>query len=119
MGGLLTPQALARTTPPNSSSVCNCPSRCVVALICSEPGVTKNCEVVLTPWLRASLAMEAAREKSSYEEFVQDPISPTFSSCGHPFFSTASLNLEIGVARSGVNGPLICGSSSDKLISMS
>jgi hypothetical protein len=38
---------------------------------------------------------------------VQEPIRATFSSEGQPFFTTSSLNLEIGVARSGVKGPLI------------
>ena len=51
---------------------------------------------------------------SSYEELVQEPMRATFSSEGQPFFTTSSLNLEIGVARSGVKGPLICGSNSDK-----
>lgn len=50
---------------------------------------------------------------------MQEPIRPTFSSSGHLFVLTASLNLLIGVARSGVKGPLMCGSSSDRLISMS
>lgn len=45
---------------------------------------------------------------------MQEPISPTFRSAGQPFFSTASLNFETGVARSGVKGPLMWGSSSDR-----
>lgn len=63
--------------------------------------------------------MEAARDISSYEELVQDPIKPTFNSDGQSFSLTASLNLEMGVAKSGVKGPLMCGSSSLRLISTS
>ena len=48
-----------------------------------------------------------ARDISSYEELVQDPIKPTLSSCGQSFFLTSSANLEIGVPKSGVNGPLM------------
>ena len=33
------PQALARTTPPNSRRVSAIPSRSIVARICSDPGV--------------------------------------------------------------------------------
>src|SRR5438046_10445908 len=101
------PQALAKIRPPNSSSVLSWPSRSMVARICSEPGVTVNIDFAFKPWLRASRAMEAARDMSSYDEFVQDPIRPTFNSEGHLFASTASLNLEMGVARSGVKGPLM------------
>ena len=73
-----------------------------------------NLLLVSRPWLAASWAIEAERVMSSYEELVQEPIRATFSSEGQPFFTTSSLNLEIGVARSGVKGPLIWGSNSDK-----
>jgi hypothetical protein len=79
----------------------------IVARICSEPGVTVNRDFALMPWSRASRAIEAARDISSYEEFVQEPIRPTFNSSGQLLALTASLNLEIGVARSGVKGPLM------------
>ncbi len=39
---------------------------------------------------------------------------PTSSFPGQPFSLTASAILEIGHARSGVNGPFTCGSSSSK-----
>lgn len=41
-------------------------------------------------------------------------MSATFSSEGHLLVFTAVANLEIGVARSGVNGPFTCGSSSER-----
>ncbi len=113
------PQALARTIPPNSSNVSSWPSLAMVARICSEPGVTVKVDWAFRPWSSASRAMEAARDMSSYDELVQDPIRPTLSSSGQPLVLTASLNLEMGVARSGVKGPLMWGSSSERLISMS
>ena len=73
-----------------------------------------NLLLVSRPWLAASRAIEADRVMSSYEEFVQEPIRATFNSAGQPFFTTSSLNLEMGVARSGVKGPLICGSKSER-----
>ena len=74
------------------------PSLSIVALICSDPGVTTNCDLggrdqtgivkpsppptysthtdlALTPFSRACLAMLAARVMSSYELLVQLPIS--------------------------------------------
>lgn len=50
---------------------------------------------------------------------MQDPIKPTLRSSGQLLALTASLNLEMGVAKSGVKGPLMCGSSSERLISIS
>ena len=67
---------------------------------------------------RAFFTTDAALEMSSYDEFVHDPISPTSTSMGQLFATAASFILEIGVARSGVNGPLIYGSSSERLISI-
>ena len=58
--------------------------------------------------------MLAERVMSSYEELVQEPIKATLSSVGQSFLTTSSLNLEIGVAKSGVKGPLMWGSSSDR-----
>ena len=49
---------------------------------------------------------------------VQEPNKPTEIVVGHPFAKAASFNLEIGVARSGVNGPLTCGSSVERSISI-
>ena len=108
------PHALAKTSPPTFSNDSIWPSRAIVARTCSEPGVIVNLLLASRPCCLACLAMDAARDMSSYDEFVQEPISPTLSSAGQLFFSTASLNLEIGVARSGVKGPLIWGSSSER-----
>jgi hypothetical protein len=55
---------------------------------------------------------------SSYEEFVQLPIKPTSTFVGHPFAAATSFILEIGVAKSGVNGQFKCGSNVFKSISM-
>ena len=51
---------------------------------------------------------------SSYELFVQDPISPAENSSFHPFFLMKAPNFDIGVARSGVKGPLMVGSMSER-----
>ncbi len=64
------------------------------------------------------MAIEAAFERSSYDEFVHDPINPTFKSSGHFSATALCVNSEIGVATSGENGPFIYGSNSDKLISI-
>jgi hypothetical protein len=52
------------------------------------------------------------------EELVQDPIRPAVSFSGHSALVAASRNLEMGVDRSGVKGPFICGSNEDRSISM-
>ena len=108
------PQAFASTSPPASSKAPIWPSRSIVARTCSEPGVIVNLLLTSSPCAVASLAMDAERDMSSYEELVQEPMSATLSSWGQLFFFTSSANLEIGVARSGVKGPLMWGSSSDK-----
>ncbi len=51
---------------------------------------------------------------SSYELLVHEPIRLAEIASFHPLLLTVSLNLDRGVARSGVNGPLMVGSSSDK-----
>ena len=51
---------------------------------------------------------------SSYELLVQDPISPAENSSFHPFSLMKFPNFDIGVARSGVKGPLIVGSISER-----
>ena len=38
---------------------------------------------------------------------MQEPMRPTRSSSGQLFFLTSAANLERGVAKSGVKGPLI------------
>ncbi|MCY1233308.1 hypothetical protein D9M72_458460 [compost metagenome] len=77
-----------------------------------------NCAFVFNFLSATCLANEAAREISSYEEFVQEPIKPTWICNGQLFFSASSLILEIGVAKSGVKGPFKCGSNSERLISI-
>ena len=49
----------------------------MVARIILEPGVTCNGTLVLTPFSLACSATSAARDMSSYEEFVQLPIRAT------------------------------------------
>ena len=51
---------------------------------------------------------------SSYELLVQDPISPAENSSFHPLSFMKFANFDIGVARSGVKGPLIVGSISER-----
>ncbi len=44
-------------------------------------------------------------------------MSPARSSSGQPFFLSVLANCDSGVARSGVKGPLMCGSSDERSIS--
>lgn len=90
----------------------------MVARICSDPGVTLKGIFDLIPCFMASLAMLAHRPMSSYELLVHDPINPTLISTGQLFFFAFSPNLLIGLAKSGVNGPLTCGSRVSRLISI-
>ena len=53
------------------------PSRSIVFLTCSEPGVIVNLVFRLAPLFTACLAIEAALEMSSYDELVHEPIKPT------------------------------------------
>lgn len=64
----------------------------MVARTCSDPGVMVNADLALRPCEAASLAIEADRDMSSYDELVHDPISPTLSSEGHEFFLTSAAN---------------------------
>ena len=79
------PQALASTVAPTASRSASRPSRSIVALICSDPGVTSNSVFACRPLAAAWRAIEAARVMSSYDEFVHDPISAAEISSGHPF----------------------------------
>ncbi|MNE30387.1 hypothetical protein D3C81_2020430 [compost metagenome] len=101
-----------------SSNVFNKPSRSAVKRTCSEPGLIPNSALVINPLSTACLAIEAARDKSSYEEFVQDPINPHSTFKGQPFLSASSRMRDTGVYKSGVNGPFNEGSSSERLISI-
>lgn len=111
------PQALARTIPPASSNVASVWSRSRVARICSLPGVMKKSATGARPAAEACLTKDSQRVMSAYEEFVQEPIRPAPKVSGHWFAFTVSLKAERGVLRSGVKGPLMCGSSSERLIS--
>ena len=59
------PQAFAKTTAPTASKSASRPSRVMVALTCSEPGVINSRHFDFNPCLAASLAIEAARVMSS------------------------------------------------------
>ena len=76
------PQALASTMPPTASKSASWPSRRIVWWICSEPGVTQSFVFARAPCAVAWRATSAARSRSSYEEFVQLPISAEESAIG-------------------------------------
>src|ERR1017187_444682 len=101
------PHAFASTMPPIFSNMPRYPSLSTVYLTCSEPGVIVNSALAFKPWLVACSAMDAALVISSYDELVHEPINPTSNSSGQPFALTASANLDIGHAKSGVKGPLM------------
>ena len=77
------------------------PSLSIVALICSDPGVTKNGIFGFNPTASACLMIETARDISWYEELVHEPINPAETVSGQPSFWAVSPNLEIGVDKSG------------------
>ena len=90
-----------------SSSEDICPSRSMVARTCSEPGVTMNGTAVATPRAFACSATSAARLMSSYDEFVQLPMSAAEMSSTNSLLpsETSAASCEIGRARSGECGP--------------
>lgn len=51
---------------------------------------------------------------SSYELFVHDPMRPAENSSFQPCDLTNEANWDTGVAKSGVKGPLIVGSRSER-----
>ena len=59
------PQAFASTTPPTFVKIFSCPSRLIVARICSLPGVIVNSDFVFSPTLSACFATDVARSISS------------------------------------------------------
>ena len=61
------------------------PSRSIVFLTCSDPGVIVNLDFKITPFFTACFAIEAALEISSYDELVHEPINPTSTFLGHLF----------------------------------
>src|ERR1700753_3019038 len=101
------PHAFARTTPPADSNVDRVGSLSRVARICSLPGVTKKSALGLSPAADACLTRSSALVISAYELFVQLPMRPDEKVSGQLFCFTRSANLDIGVLKSGVNGPFI------------
>ncbi len=69
------PHALASTVAPIASRSASRPSRSIVARTCSDPGVTSSWVLARRPCAAACRAIDAARAMSSYDEFVQEPIS--------------------------------------------
>ncbi len=59
------PQALASTMPPTAVKIAICPSRSMVARICSLPGVMVKVDLAFAPWSSACFATLAARSMSS------------------------------------------------------
>jgi len=59
------------------------------------------------PFFFACRAIDATRDMSSYDELVHEPMRPAERLPDQPFEDTKSLNLLMGVERSGVNGPLM------------
>lgn len=73
----------------------------------------------LSPALRACSVRAAERVMSSYDELVQEPMRPALSLSGQPFSARVFLNSgPTGWAQSGVKGPLTCGLSSERLMTM-
>src|SRR5690606_29399243 len=99
------PQALVNIVASRSVNVSSSPSRSAVYRTCSEPGLIPKSALVTNPLSTACLAIDAARDRSSYDELVHDPISPHSTFSGHPFLAASSFIFDTGVARSGVNGP--------------
>ncbi len=110
------PHALASTVPLMSRSDCIWPSRSMVARTCSEPGVTMNGVATVSPCAFACSATSAARLMSSYDEFVQLPISALEIWSRNPLLAsrTSAASLPIGRARSGECGPTTYGSSVER-----
>ncbi len=113
------PQALASTVPPIRWKVSSRLSRRIVWKIRSEPGAIRNGTRARRPAARPWRAMWAARCMSSYEEFVQEPISALVMASGQPCSRASAASREMDRPRSGECGPTTCGSSASRLISTS
>ena len=88
-----------------SSKILRIPSLSAVYRTCSEPGLIPKSDLVTRFLSTACFAMDAALVKSSYDEFVHEPIKPQSTFNGQSF-SLAFLPIsETGVAKSGVKGP--------------
>ena len=81
------------------------PSLSAVNLTCSDPGFIPNSAFVVRFLSIACCAIDAALDKSSYEEFVHDPIKPHSTLIGQSFSFDLALISLIGVAISGEKGP--------------
>src|SRR5690606_22640157 len=99
------PHALVKMVAPSFSKTSKSPSLSAVYRICSEPGFIPKSLFGFNFLSTACCAMEAALDKSSYEEFVQEPISPQSTFMGQSFLLAFSPNSPTGVAKSGVKGP--------------
>ena len=113
------PQAFVKIrVPVNLLNVSIRPSRSAVNRTCSEPGLIPKIALGCSPFSTASATIDAARDKSSYDEFVHDPIKAHSISVGQSFAAALSFISATGVAKSGVKGPLMWGVNSSKLISI-
>ena len=107
------------TDAPIPSSACICPSRSIVARICSDPGVTSSRAAVEQPVPlhlrrrdiggRAAHVLVggvgAATDVSAVDIVSTDPLAGS---------AISAARREIGRARSGLCGPTTCGSSIDR-----
>ncbi len=112
------PHAFAKTVAPISFSELIWPSLSIVPRICSEPGVTRSGTLDFIPLALACSAKLAALDMSSYDEFVQLPINATEIGSMYSWDLTSSDKSEIFLAKSGVWGPTMCGSSVVRSISI-
>ena len=101
------PHALVNIFASSFSKIFKSPSLSAVNLTCSEPGFIPKSAFVDRFFSSAWFAIDDALDKSSYEEFVQDPIKPHSIFLGQSFSASVSAILLTGVAISGENGPLI------------
>src|SRR5690606_4331343 len=78
------PQAFVHTLVPIFSNTSMIPSRSIVYRICSEHGLIPNSALGVIFFSTACFTIDTALDISSYEEFVQEPISPhsTFKEIG-------------------------------------
>ena len=101
------PQAFASTFAPISFNAFIWPSLSIVPRIISDPGVTWRGIFTFTPFDFACSAISEALDMSSYDEFVQLPISATEIVSRKLFFFNSLASFDMGLAKSGVCGPTI------------
>jgi hypothetical protein len=112
------PHELLRIVAPAASNSSKTPSRSTVARIFSLPAVINTGIFGFNPASRASRKSTAALLRSSKDEFVQLPIIACEISFGQVDPSTSPANADKACERSGVKGPLMCGSRVLRFISM-